>query len=79
MCQDPGRVFPGKRMSGRMGGVRCTTQNLEILKIDETRNLLLVKGSIPGSKGRDVLIRPSVKKSNANNSAAGKNSKKAGA
>ncbi len=64
MCQDPGRVFPGKRMSGRMGGVRCTTQNLEILKIDETRNLLLVKGSIPGSKGSDVLIHPSVKKPN---------------
>lgn len=79
MCQDPGRVFPGKRMSGRMGGVRCTTQNLEILKIDETRNLLLVKGSIPGSKGGDVLIRPSVKKSNAYDSVAGENSKKAGA
>ncbi len=77
MCQDPGRVFPGKRMSGRMGGVRCTTQNLEILRIDETRNLLLVKGSIPGSKGSDVLIRPSVKKLNVE--AVGENSKKAGA
>ena len=77
MCQDPGRVFPGKRMSGRMGGVRCTTQNLEIIKIDETRNLLLVKGSIPGSKGRDVLIHPSVKK--PNNQVVGEISKKAGA
>lgn len=79
MCQDPGRVFPGKRMSGRMGGVRCTTQNLEILKIDEARNLILVKGSIPGSKGRDVFIRPSIKKSDTGNSMAGENSKKAGA
>jgi large subunit ribosomal protein L3 len=76
MCQDPGRVFPGKRMSGRMGGVRCTTQNLEILKIDETRNLLLVKGSIPGSKGSDVLIHPSVKK--PNDQAVAEISKKAG-
>jgi large subunit ribosomal protein L3 len=76
MCQDPGRVFPGKRMSGRMGGVRCTTQNLEILKIDETRNLLLVKGSIPGSKGSDVLIHPSIKK--PNDQAVAEISKKAG-
>ena len=61
MAQDPGRVFPGKRMSGRMGGVRRTTQNLEILKVDDSRNLLLIKGAIPGSKGGNVIIRPSIK------------------
>jgi len=61
MAQDPGRVFPGKRMSGRMGGVKRTTQNLEILKIDDSRNLLLIKGAIPGSKGGNVIIRPSIK------------------
>ncbi|SFP65153.1 large subunit ribosomal protein L3 [Nitrosomonas cryotolerans] len=61
MAQDPGRVFPGKRMSGRLGGVRRTTQNLEILRIDVERSLLLVKGAIPGSKGNEVLIRPSIK------------------
>ncbi len=61
MAQDPGRVFPGKRMSGRMGGVRRTTQNLEIIKIDDSRNLLLIKGAIPGSKGGNVIIRPSIK------------------
>jgi large subunit ribosomal protein L3 len=61
MAQDPGRVFPGKRMSGRMGGVRRTTQNLVIIKIDASRNLLLIKGAIPGSKGGNVIIRPSIK------------------
>lgn len=61
MAQDPGRVFPGKRMSGRMGGVRRTTQNLEIIKIDDSRNLLLIKGAIPGSKGGNVIVRPSAK------------------
>jgi len=66
MAQDPGRVFPGKRMSGRMGGVRRTTQNLEIIKIDDSRNLLLIKGAIPGSKGGNVIVRPSVKSKAAN-------------
>lgn len=61
MAQDPGRVFPGKRMSGHLGSVRCTTQNLEILRIDTERSLLLIKGAIPGSRGSDVLVRPSVK------------------
>ncbi len=61
MAQDPGRIFPGKRMSGRMGGVRRTIQNLEILKIDDSRNLLLIKGAIPGSKGGNVIVRPSIK------------------
>jgi large subunit ribosomal protein L3 len=61
MAQDPGRVFPGKRMSGHLGDVRCTTQNLEILRIDAERGLLLIKGSIPGSRGGNVIVCPSVK------------------
>tara|TARA_R110002073_G_scaffold10565_1_gene50393 strand:+ start:546 stop:1217 length:672 start_codon:yes stop_codon:yes gene_type:complete len=61
MAQDPGRVFPGKRMSGRLGGAQRTTQNLEVVKIDDERNLLLVKGAVPGSKGGDIVIRPSIK------------------
>lgn len=63
MAQDPGRVFPGKRMSGHMGNVKRTTQNLEILRIDSERNLLLIKGAIPGSKGGNVTVRPSIKES----------------
>lgn len=63
--QDPGRVFPGKRMSGHLGNEKRTTQNLEIVKIDIERNLLLIKGSIPGSKGSNVLIKHSVKSSGA--------------
>ena len=51
MAQDPGRVFPGKRMSGHLGAVKRTTQNLEIVRIDTTRQLLLVKGAVPGSRG----------------------------
>ena len=61
MAQDPGRIFPGKRMSGRMGGVKRTIQNLEIIKVDDSRNLLLIKGAVPGSKGGNVIIRPSIK------------------
>lgn len=61
MAQDPGRVFPGKRMSGHLGAVRRTTQNLEILRVDAVRGLLIVKGAVPGSKGGDVMVRPSVK------------------
>lgn len=61
MAQDPGRVFPGKRMTGHMGDVQRTVQNLEILRIDTERGLLLVKGAVPGSKGGDVIVRPSVK------------------
>ena len=60
-CQTPGRVFKGKKMSGHMGDVRRTTQNLEIVRVDTERNLLLVKGAVPGSKGGDVVIRPAVK------------------
>ena len=61
MAQDPGRVFPGKRMSGHLGSVQRTTQNLEVLRVDAARGLLLVKGAIPGSRGGDVVIHPSVK------------------
>ena len=64
MAQDPGRVFPGKRMSGHMGNVKRTIQNLEILKIDNERNLLIVKGAIPGFKGNNVIVHPSVKARN---------------
>ena len=60
-CQDPGRVFPGKKMSGQLGSVRRTTQNLEVVRIDATKNLILIKGAIPGSKGSDVLVRPAIK------------------
>lgn len=61
MAQDPGRVFPGKRMSGHMGNVKRTVQNIEILRVDDKRNLLLVKGAIPGSKGGNVIVRPCIK------------------
>lgn len=61
MAQDPGRVFPGKRMSGHMGAVKRTTQNLEIVRIDAQRQLLLVKGAVPGSKGGHVVVHPAVK------------------
>lgn len=59
--QTPGRVFKGKRMSGHMGNVRRTTQNLDLVKVDTERNLLLVKGAVPGPKGGTVLVRPAVK------------------
>ena len=61
MAQDPGRVFPGKRMSGHLGDVLRTTQRLEIVRIDSVRQLLLIKGAIPGSKGRDICVLPTVK------------------
>jgi len=60
-AQDPGRVFPGKRMAGQYGNSRCTVQKLEIVRVDKERGLLLVKGAVPGSKGNDVVVRPSVK------------------
>ena len=59
--QDPGRVFPGKRMAGHLGNVKVTTQNLEVVRVDAERGLLLIKGAIPGSKGGNVVVRPSVK------------------
>ncbi|QDX82575.1 50S ribosomal protein L3 [Denitratisoma sp. DHT3] len=61
MAQDPGRVFPGKRMAGHLGDVKCTTQNLEVVRVDEARQLLLVKGAVPGAKGGDVVVRPAVR------------------
>jgi len=61
MAQDPGRIFPGKRMSGHLGNVKRTTQNLEVIRIDSARNLLLVKGAIPGAKDGNVIVRPSIK------------------
>lgn len=59
--QDPGRVFPGKRMAGHLGDARRTTQNLVIARIDKERGLLLIKGAVPGSKGGQVIVRPAVK------------------
>ncbi|CAH0993236.1 50S ribosomal protein L3 [Sinobacterium norvegicum] len=61
MCQTPGRVFKGKKMSGHMGAEQCTTQNLEVVRVDAERNLILVKGPVPGANGGDVIIRPAVK------------------
>jgi large subunit ribosomal protein L3 len=60
--QSPGRVFKGKKMAGQMGNKRCTVQTLELVKIDNERNLLLIKGAIPGSPGSRVEIKPAVKK-----------------
>ncbi|MBK7355171.1 50S ribosomal protein L3 [Propionivibrio sp.] len=61
MNQDPGRVFPGKRMSGHLGDEKRTQQNLLVIRIDVERQLLLVKGAVPGSKGSDLIVRPAVK------------------
>jgi large subunit ribosomal protein L3 len=61
MAQDPGRVFPGKRMSGHLGDATRTQQSLEVVRVDEARGLLLVKGAVPGAKGGDVIVRPAVK------------------
>jgi large subunit ribosomal protein L3 len=61
MAQDPGRVFPGKKMTGHMGDETVTTQNLDVVRIDEARSLLLVKGAVPGAKTGFVTVRPAVK------------------
>ena len=61
MAQDPGRVFPGKKMTGHMGAETVTTQNLDVVRVDEARQLLLIKGAVPGSKGGFVTVRPAVK------------------
>jgi large subunit ribosomal protein L3 len=61
MAQDPGRVFPGKKMSGHRGDVTTTTQNLDVVRVDEARQLLLVKGAVPGAKNGHVVVRPAVK------------------
>jgi large subunit ribosomal protein L3 len=60
-CQTPGRVYKGKRMAGHMGNVKRTQQNLSVVRVDQERNLLLVKGAVPGSTGGDVVITPAVK------------------
>ena len=61
-CQEPGKVFKGKKMAGHMGVVRVTTQNLKILKTDSDRGLIMVKGAVPGSKGGWVTIKDAIKK-----------------
>ncbi len=61
MAQDPGRVFPGKKMTGHMGDETVTTQNLDIVRVDEARSLLLVRGAVPGSKNGHVVVRPAIK------------------
>eukprot|EP01012_Entosiphon_sulcatum_P004271 TRINITY_DN1162_c0_g1_i1.p1 TRINITY_DN1162_c0_g1~~TRINITY_DN1162_c0_g1_i1.p1 ORF type:complete len:226 (-),score=27.28 TRINITY_DN1162_c0_g1_i1:605-1282(-) len=63
MAQDPGRVFPGKKMAGHRGDVTVTTQNLDVFRIDESRQLLLIKGAVPGSKGGFVTVRHAIKAS----------------
>ena len=60
-CQTPGRVFKGKKMAGHMGDANVTTQGLEVVRVDSERNLLLIKGAVPGAPGGDVIIRPAVK------------------
>jgi large subunit ribosomal protein L3 len=63
--QTPGRVFKGKKMSGHMGNVQRTAQNLEVVRIDEDRNLLLIRGAVPGHSGGRVVVRPAIKKRGA--------------
>ena len=60
-CQTPGRVFKGKKMAGHMGAEQVTTQGLEIIRVDAERNLLLIKGAVPGANGGDVIVTPAVK------------------
>ena len=67
--QTPGRVFKGKKMSGQMGNVRRTVQNLEVVRVDNERNLLLIKGAVPGHRGGRVIVRPAIKARNAGASA----------
>jgi large subunit ribosomal protein L3 len=63
--QTPGRVFKGKKMSGHMGNVRRTVQNLEVVRVDAERNLLLIKGAVPGHRGGQVIVRPAIKATGA--------------
>ena len=63
-CQTPGRVFKGKKMAGHMGAERVTTQSLEVVRVDADRNLLLIKGAVPGSRGGDVVVTPAIKLKN---------------
>ena len=75
MAQDPGRVFPGKKMSGHLGDETVTTQNLDIVRVDEARQLLLVRGAVPGSKNGFVTVCPAVKAKPAKSDAAVKGAK----
>jgi len=59
--QTPGRVFKGKKMAGHMGAVQCTTQNLDVIKIDAEKEVIMVRGAVPGPKGSDVVVKPAVK------------------
>jgi large subunit ribosomal protein L3 len=61
MAQDPGRVFPGKRMAGHLGDVQRTVQNLDVVRVDAERGLLLVKGAVPGHAGANIIVRPAIK------------------
>jgi large subunit ribosomal protein L3 len=61
-CQDPGKVFKGKKMAGHMGAARVTTQNLQVIRTDSDRGLIMIKGAVPGSKGGWVTIKDAVKK-----------------
>lgn len=61
MAQDPGRVFPGKKMAGHLGDVTRTVQNLDVVRVDAERGLLLVRGAVPGHKNGDVVVRPAIK------------------
>jgi len=72
MCQDPGRVFKGKKMSGHLGAVKRTTRNLQVIEIDGVKMLLMVKGSVPGNNGSEVVLKPSVKKAKNNDKNNGK-------
>jgi large subunit ribosomal protein L3 len=63
-CQTPGRVFKGKKMAGHMGAAKISTQNIEVVRVDTGRNILLVKGAVPGSRGGDVIITPAIKLKN---------------
>lgn len=65
MAQDPGRVFPGKKMTGHLGCESVTTQNLDLFRVDAERQLLLIKGAVPGSKGGFVTVRPAIKNRSA--------------
>jgi large subunit ribosomal protein L3 len=75
MAQDPGRVFPGKKMTGHMGDETTTTQNLDVIRVDEARSLLLVKGAVPGSKNGFVTVRPAIKARTAKTAAPAKGAK----
>ena len=76
MAQDPGRVFPGKKMPGHMGAANRTAQNLEVVRVDTERQLLLIRGAVPGARGGDVAVYPAVKRS-AKSAGTGKAAKAA--